>query len=452
MKYHPWIPNDNEELLNIMLKTISINNWDELFTSIPEEIKLKKKLKIGAERPLNTIELEKHMKEVVRAQNIVDLERVFSGGPVAPHFVPQVTTYLINRGEFLTAYTPYQAEISQGLLKALYEYQSLMAILYDIEIVNAGMYDGGTALAEASLLSIRIKKNKKIAISSTLFEEYKSVIKTYLYGQNATLIEYDFDKDTGEITGETIEKIKNEKPSGVIIDYPSNFGPIRKSTKELIEEVHKYGSLAITFSDPSSLPILTPPGELGSDIIVGEGQSLGLPMSGGGSLLGILGIKNDKELLRNLPGRLIGETVDADGKKGYMMILQTREQHIRREKATSNITTATTLNAIAVAINVLLYGEKGLKTRAEKILENTKMLKQALEKNGIEASYKKALHFKNISYKIDDPFTEGREIIEKYKIIPFTPYQNYAISSATEVHNNEDISLFSEAIGGVLRK
>lgn len=442
MSYHPWIPNDNEYDRDRILSYLGIKKAEELFSHIPPNLRLKRKLKIGASEPLDMVSIENKINEILAKNKVFPLNKIFAGGPIAPHYVHPVTRYLISRGEFLTAYTPYQPEISQGVLKALFEYQSLMAELYGVDIVNAGMYDGATALAEAALMAIRIKKEKKVLIPDTLFDEYKSVMSTYLYGSGSKIIEYSFDEETGEISPNSLELIRKEKASAVIIDYPSNLGPIRMSTKDVIETAHEVGSLSIVFSDPSSLPIILPPGELGADIVAGEGQSLGLPMSGGGSTLGILGIRHERELLRNLPGRLIGETTDVNGNKGYLMILQTREQHIRREKATSNITTAASLNAIAVTINSVVLGESGLRTKARKIFENTMKMKGLIEKLGLEVLYSKAMSFKNIAYKLNNPEKVERFMIYDRGILPFYAQKRFVISASTEVHKFKDIEDF----------
>ncbi|MEM3598722.1 MAG: aminomethyl-transferring glycine dehydrogenase subunit GcvPA [Fervidicoccaceae archaeon] len=450
---HPWIPNDDEKIIEEMLKTIGINDPMELFSDIPKEFLLNRKLKVGRGIPLSSISIEREMASSLMDVEDIPLYRIFAGGPVAPHYTHPVVDAIISRGEILTAYTPYQPEISQGLLKMLFEYQSAMAVLYGVEIVNAGMYDGATALAEASLMSVRVKKNKKILVPSTLFEEYKSVLKTYFQGHEISYVEYSFDEETGEINSEELSKIRNEKGAGVIVDYPSNTGEVRKTTAEIIQEAHNANSIAIAFSDPSSLGILAPPGDLGVDIVVGEGQSLGLPLYGGGMLLGILGIRNDRELLRNLPGRLIGETVDADGNIGYAMILQSREQHIRREKATSNITTGASLNAIAALVSLALKGSRGLRKEGSKILELTGELKKKLSENGLEIIHPRALHYKNIAFR----FPSGKDskkifmrMVKERSIIPFSMTVQGGISCATEVHEREDIEIFGASLREVL--
>ncbi len=448
---HPWLPNDNHETIEKLNRTLGIKDWTQLFSSIPPNLMLKKKLNIGKQRPLTPFEIEKEFNKLIEKNPHIPLNHIFSGGPICPHYVHPLTEYVISRGEFLTTYTPYQAEINQGILQALYEYQSLIAILYGVDVVNSGMYDGATALAEAVLLSVRVKKTRKIMIPETLYPRYKSVLKTYLQGPEIDIIEYTFDEKNGEITPETIEKIRTEKPASVIIDYPSCTGLIRITTKELIEETHKTGALAIAYTEPTSLGLIKPPGELGADIITGEGQSLGLPLNNGGSLLGILGIQWDRNLLRNLPGRLIGKTVDKDGRTSYMMILQTREQHIRREKATSNITTNTALNAIATAINLSLLGEKGFKSLSRKIFENTIYLKEKLQEHNIRPKHEKGIYYKNIQYQLEkDEKTVFKEIVNHHTIIPFSFYDDQTVlSCATEIHTKKDIEALTKALGEI---
>lgn len=431
------------------MSVIGIKDIMEMFSDIPKDLILKRKLTIGRGKRLDIMEIDREMERLLNSLEEIPLNNIFAGGPVAPHYTHPIVDTIISRGELLTAYTPYQPEISQGLLQMLYEYQSAMAILYGVEIMNAGMYDGATALAEASLMAVRVKRNKKIMVPTSIFEEYKRVLKTYFLGHQITLVEYDFDEETGEITGELVSKLREEKPAAIIIDQPGNNGVIRTTTEEIINEAHLTGSLTIMFSDPSSLGILRPPGELGTDIVVGEGQSLGLPMYGGGMLLGILGIRNDRELVRNLPGRLIGETVDSEGKRGYVMILQTREQHIRRERATSNITTGSSLNSIAALVSLAVKGEDGLRKDSIKILENTEKLKKILRDIGANISNPKAKHFKNIRYSVTkntDPKKILEIILNENRILPFSLYDNEQISSTTEVHTEEDLLALEKAL------
>ncbi len=444
---HPWIPNDQQDIIEKMNKTIGIRGWEELFKPIPKEIILRDKLRIGENKPLSVHEIEKRFKKQIKDNPSFLLSNIFSGEPFCPHYTHPLVEYIASRGEFLTAYTPYQPEINQGILQALYEYQSLMAILYDVDVVNSGMYDGATALAEASLMAIRIKRRRKIMAPESLFPSYKSVLKTYLMGPEAKLIFYKDDTETGEPQETLYDILRIEKPDAVIIDYPSCRGAVREKIEDIIEEAHLTDSLAIVLSDPTALGILKPPGTMDADIVVGEGQNLGLPLYHGGSALGILGIRDDRSLLRNLPGRLIGKTIDVDGKEGYMMILQTREQHIRREKATSNITTNTTLNAIMAAINVALLGEKGFKSLSRRIFENTLYLERRLASAGVVVYAPKSLHFKRLTYSISSPENVLEKIIRERKIIPFSLLgDNYVQTCVTEVHEREDIDKLFKAL------
>lgn len=446
---HPWIPNDSRETLQKMLEAIGVKDYMELFSDIPRELILKRKLSVGRGKPLASSEIEREISSSLERSPHIPLNRNFAGGPVAPHYTHPIVDAIISRGELLTAYTPYQPEISQGLLQMLYEYQSAMSILYGVEIVNAGMYDGATALAEASLMAVRVKKVKKILVPDSLFDEYKEVMRTYFQGHQIKMVEYELDRETGELTAEAASMFREEKAAAVVIDHPSNSGAIRTSAQEMVQEAHASGSLAIVFSDPSSLGILAPPGELGADIVVGEGQSLGLPIYGGGMLVGILGIRDDRELIRNLPGRLIGETVDSDGRRGYVMILQTREQHIRREKATSNITTGSSLNSIAALVNLAVKGEYGLRKEGIEILEKTDVLKRMLSRIGAEIVYPKAKHYKNVKFFLPsgtDAKEAQKRIIHRSNILPFSVYQSGLISCATEVHSYEDLRALETAL------
>lgn len=396
-------------------------------------------------------EVEKRIRERLERGPRVNLDRIFAGGPACPHYVHPVTLYILSRGEFLTAYTPYQPEINQGALQALYEYQSLVAELLGVDVVNAGMYDGASSLAEASLMAVRVKGSKAVLIPSNLYPSYRRVLATYLRGPEVTLVEYSIDERGAPDLGDLEDKGRKIKPSAVILELPTSEGVLHDRLREGIELAHSLGSLAISIVEPTLMALVKPPGELGSDVVVAEGQPLGLPMHGGGNRLGILGIKMDRALLRQLPGRLVGATLDVDGRRSYALILQTREQHIRREKATSNITTNTALNAIAAAVHLSLLGGRGLRYIASLIYERSRLGLEHLRRGGVALKYPNSRHYKNIVYALP-PSSDARAIyarVLKEGFVPFSLFsrtERLAQSCFTEVHSPDTIEQFARTL------
>lgn len=346
-----YLPNADVERRQ-MLKSIGRASIDELFSDIPREV-------LEAYRPLDLpahSEIEVLEELTRRAETNTAAKHVsLLGGGIYDHYVPRVVGHLLGRSEFYTAYTPYQPEISQGTLTAMFEFQTLMCELTAMEIANASMYDGATALAEAVLMADRIRKRRRVAVASSLLPQYRRVLRTYAWAAGIEITDVPFDA-----AGRCAWDEREDDVSALVVQSPNAFGVI-----ESLDGV-KAGlgdTLLIVVTYPLALGLLTPPGELGADIVVGEGQCLGLPAGFGGPLLGIFATR--KEFLRQLPGRVAGRTVDADGKNGYAMAAQTREQHIRRERATSNICTNSALCALAATLYLASIGAHGLRQVAE---------------------------------------------------------------------------------------
>jgi len=346
----PYIPNTDADRQE-MLKTIGVKSIEELFSSIPPELRLKRALKIPK---MSEMEILAHIKELADGKNgdVV----CFAGGSVYDHFVPSALSAVLSRPEFMTAYTPYQPEVAQGTLQIIYEFQSHICRLTGMEVSNASLYDGATAAAEAIILAVRVTNRNRVVISETVNPLYRQVIATYLEGLNIDLVTVPARKGLSDFSrlGDTID----EKTACLLVSQPNFFGLL----EEIIpaeELIHKVGGKLIMSVDPIAQALLKTPGEYGADLVVGEGQPLGIPLSFGGPLVGFLTAR--KELIRHMPGRIAGRTKDVDGKTGYVLTLQTREQHIRREKATSNICTNQALCATAVAIYMTLMGKTGLK-------------------------------------------------------------------------------------------
>lgn len=363
MRYIPHTAKDQQCLLE-STKTASIN---DLFRDVPEKVGLKKDIPLPPS--LSEPEL---LSELKKASQKNKFSSSFLGAGCYNHFVPSVVKHIISRSEFYTAYTPYQAEASQGILQAIYEYQNMLCELTGMDAANASMYDGATALAEAALLACRVTGRKELAVSSAVHPEYRKVLQTYAKGVDLTVIEIPYTKEgLTEAPGRGI----GDGTACVILQQPNFFGCL-ETVKGLAEKIHSKGALFIVSADPVSLGILNPPGKYGADVVVGEGQSLGNPRAFGGPGLGLFAVK--KEFVRQIPGRVVGQTIDSEGKRGFCLTLQTREQHIRRERATSNICSNEALAALAASVYLSVMGKEGLRKVSELCLQKANYLKKKL--------------------------------------------------------------------------
>jgi glycine dehydrogenase subunit 1 len=355
-----------------MLARIGVSSLDELLEPIPKKVRTKKTLDLGA--PLCEWDVAALIKTLA-AKNHPATEAVsFLGGGIYDRFIPALVRYVTSRSEFYTSYTPYQAEVSQGTLQAIYEYQSLICRLTGMDVANASMYDGATALAEAVLMAAGIKGGGKVLIPRALSPRYRAVIESYVAARGIVLEEVPFTEE-GTLDLVRVDASLAEKTAAVVLAQPNYLGLIEPA-QGVAALAHRAGALLVACVDPVSLALISPPGEYGADIAVGEGQSLGLPQNYGGPLLGFMATKND--YIRKLPGRLISGTVDVDGKRGYVMTLQTREQHIRREKATSNICTNEALCALSAAVYLTALGERGFREVAEQSAAKSHVLYRML--------------------------------------------------------------------------
>ena len=369
MSTHPWIPNSSNETVKKMMEAVGISSVEQLFKDIPPETRISQEkwmsLEIGKGRMLSELDAKRIIEEKL-SKNKIFIPPPYMGGGVYPHYVPPLVKYILSRGEFLTAYTPYQAEISQGLMQAIFEYQSLMAELLQMEVVNASMYDWASAIAEALLMSVRVKKGRrKVVVPYNVNPFHLKVIETYLWPQGVRIERVRYDREKGSIDIEDLKSKVDSDTAGVYLQYPNFFGVI-ENAKTVGEIVREKGALYITGVYPVSLGLLKAPGEVGADIAVGDGQPFGLGLSYGGPYLGIFAVRYDQNLIRQMPGRIIGLTTTQEGdQRAFAMILQAREQHIKREKATSNICTNEALVAIGVAVYLSLLGKTGLRKLAE---------------------------------------------------------------------------------------
>lgn len=352
----PFIANTEDDK-KIMLEAVGAASAAELFADVPEKFRFPE---LDLPRPLSEPEILAEIRRLAAANTGAGGPAIFAGAGAYQHFVPAVVEALASRGEFLTSYTPYQPEASQGTLQALFEYQSMTAELLGMDAINASHYDGATALAEAVMLAWRAAEDKrnKVLLSGGLHPEYREVVETYAANLGLELVS----PPGGAWKPEDLEGLIDEETAGVVVSFPTFFGDLADYSG-LCDAAHRKGALFIVSADPLSLALFAPPGSYGADIVTGEGQSLGNPLSFGGPYLGLFA--TTKKLLRRMPGRLVGMTTDSQGTLGFVLTLSTREQHIRREKATSNICTNQGLVALRAAIYLSVMGKAGLRRAAE---------------------------------------------------------------------------------------
>ena len=350
-KQYPYIPATHEDEQK-MLKACNVSSIDDLFSDIPDDLKLNRDLNLDESKSeLEVSEIITKMAD----KNIDDLT-CFLGAGAYDHYIPSLIKSITSRSEFYTAYTPYQAEISQGTLQSIFEFQSMIAEITKMDIANASMYDGATAAVEACIMAVGKTRRNKIVVPKTVHPETRQILKTYLQFKDVEIVEVDYDREYGTTDLNKLKEVVGEDTACILVQNPNFFG--------VIEDVDEIGSIArdnkamyVMSVNPITLSILKSPGEVGADIAVGDAQPLGNSLNFGGPYVGFLAIKSG--LIRKMPGRLVGQTVDADGKRCYALTLQTREQHVRREKATSNICSNQGLNALIASIYLATMGKKG---------------------------------------------------------------------------------------------
>lgn len=352
----PYIPNTAEDVEK-MLSVLNLSSVDELFSDIPESVRLKRRLNLCA--PLSETEISNHIKGLSDMNDATDRLTCFLGGGAYDHSIPSVVKHLISRSEFNTAYTPYQPEISQGTLQAIFEYQTMIANLTGMDVANASMYDGASATAEAAMLAAANQKGDTVLISETVHPETRAVVETYMRFKGVNVLA--IPSSNGVTDKEQLSHMLTNDVVGVIVQQPNYMGIVEDYTG-IADPIHEVKALLIMNVDPIAMAILKTPGEFGADLAVGEGQPLGNGLNYGGPYLGFMAA--NKKQMRKLPGRIVGQTVDLDGKRAFTLTLQAREQHIRRDKATSNICSNQALNALTATIYLSALGREGLKTLA----------------------------------------------------------------------------------------
>jgi len=433
MDYVPHTPEDQRQ----MMETVGIKSIAELFADIPEKYRLKKLMDLP---PALSEQEVFALMNGIGSQNAIS-PIILMGAGAYNHYIPAVVGHVLSRSEFYTAYTPYQAEISQGILQAIYEYQTMIAKLTGMKVANASMYDGASAMAEAAVLAAKTLNRTKIVIVRSVHPEYRQVIGTYAWSNGYELVEVPYGK-SGQLDREAVKKALDENTAAVLVQSPNFFGIIEDIS--LIESaVHDKGALLVSgFTDATSLGILKPAGEMGADFVVGEGQGFGNPMNYGGPYLGIFA--GTDKFLRKIPGRLAGATVDKEGKRGFVLTLQTREQHIRRERATSNICSNEALCALAAGVYLVSLG-KNLKKLAELNIQKTNYLKRKLSRlKGWKAVFPASV-YNEFVVRCPDPKKVNRKlkkegIIGGYEVEKDYPeLKNTLLFCATEMLTKDDI-------------
>lgn len=423
MNTSPYIPHTSSDIEE-MLHVIGKESIAELFSGIPEEIRRRAQEQWNLPAGLSEQDVLERLNEL--SQKNADDQRYssFLGAGVYRHFVPSVIDQLLLRGEFLTSYTPYQPEISQGNLQAIFEFQSMVCLLTGLDVSNAGLYDGATALLEAALLALRVKKgSKQVLISAALAAKVKAVLSSVLCPNGFQLKEIAYDAQTGAVSAKSLQQAlqSSEGVACVCLGYPNYFG-VLEPLEELSALVHQAGALSIAYTpEVLALSVYRAPGELGVDLSVGDMQSFGIAPNFGGPSCGFLAAK--EEFMRQLPGRLVGETVDHNGQRGFVLTLATREQHIRREKATSNICTNHALMALASTIYLALLGPQGLRELGELNRARTEYLARELEKLGLQLIFngprfnELVLSLENAPASWRDPEKLLSKLFQEHKIL-----------------------------------
>ncbi len=444
-----YFPSSDKDI-NSMLSELGVLDEEELFVSMPEEFKIKKPLDLPP--PMDEISLFNYFSEIA-SKNRTDLIP-FIGAGAYPHYIPSLVDYLSSRGEFLTPYTPYQPELSQGNLQIIFEYQTLMCSLTGMEVSNASLYDGATATAESALMAWRIKKGEKILVSSAVHPFWRDTLRTYLKNFKIEIIEIPFQND-GKTDLKKAKEMVDEKTFAIIVQSPNFFGII-----EELKEISKFSKeknilFLVGISEPLSLGLFKPPGEFDADIVFGEAQSFGLPLAWGGPYLGFIASK--MEYVRQMPGRIVGETVDKNGKRGFVLTLSTREQHIRREKATSNICTNQAWCALRATIYLETLGRKGLMRLAKLNFLRASYARKRMERlNGLKIKFS-STHFNEFLVEFERPFEKIKEKLEKEGYIAglslsefYKELENNYLFCFTEIHTKEMIDRFIEKMGELL--
>ncbi|PPA71392.1 aminomethyl-transferring glycine dehydrogenase subunit GcvPA [Jeotgalibacillus proteolyticus] len=440
-RYLPMTEQDKKE----MLEAIGVKQIDELFSDIPEKVRFQGELAIKEAKSETAL-----TRELMRmAGKNADTKQYISflGAGVYDHYSPTIVDHVISRSEFYTAYTPYQPEISQGELQAIFEFQTMICELTGMDVANSSMYDGGTSFAEAAMLSAGQTRRKKVVVSEAVNPEARAVLEAYAKGQYIEVVTAP--QKNGVTDMEALKALVTDEAAAVMVQYPNFFGQIER-LDEIEELAHSVKSMFVVSSNPLALGALTPPGQFGADIVVGDAQPFGIPQAFGGPHCGYFAVT--KKLMRKVPGRLVGETTDDEGQRGYVLTLQAREQHIRRDKATSNICSNQALNALAASVAMTALGKKGIQDIAGQNFKKAHYAKQQLKSAGIEM-VEEGFTFNEFVVKLNRSVKEVNEALLQKGFIggydlgrEFESRQNQMLIAVTEQRTKEDIDTFVEEL------
>lgn len=441
-RYIPLTEKDKQE----MLQTIGAKSIGELFGDVPSDILLNRDLNIAEGEAETT--LLRRLNRIASKNITKETHTSFLGAGVYDHYAPSVVDAMISRSEFYTAYTPYQPEISQGELQAIFEFQTLICELTDMDVANSSMYDGMTSFAEACILAFSQTKKNKIVVSKGLHYQALQVLHTYAKTRKEfEVVEIDLDGTVTDL--KKLEAAVDDETAAVAVQYPNFYGSI-----EDLEKIHSFieekKALFIVYANPLALGLLTPPGSFGADIVVGDTQPFGVPAQFGGPHCGYFA--TTKKLMRKVPGRLVGQTQDDEGNRGFVLTLQAREQHIRRDKATSNICSNQALNALASSIAMSALGKQGIYDIAVQNIEHANYAKQQFIKKGFEVL--DGTSFNEFVVKFDKPIQQVNEELVKYNIIGgfdlgvvSDDFKNHMLIAVTELRTKDEIDTFVEKAG-----
>lgn len=451
----PFIPHTADEIRE-MLSTIGIDSIEALFDEIPETIRVS--CLHGVPESIGEMEVSRILQErAARDGNPLN----FIGAGAYEHHIPAAVWQIATRGEFYSAYTPYQAEASQGTLQLIYEYQTMMTGLTGMEVSNASLYDGASALAEAVLMAVRANrksKSRRILIPQSVHPAYRATVRSIVQTQNIELIEPPFNRESGRVTVTTLESLNIEELTALIIPQPNFFG-VLEEVDELTAWAEQNQVMVIAMVNPLTLAVLKPPGEWGqrgADIVCGEGQPLGAPLSSGGPYFGFMCC--NQRHVRQLPGRIVGRTIDADGKSGFVLTLQAREQHIRRSRATSNICTNQGLVVTAATIHMALLGAEGLERVAASSYTNTHRLANMLSRvEGVEQVFNSDF-FHEIAVQLDRPINKVLDSMADQGIVggyvldkDYPEFNNTMLICATETKTEQDLQRYTTILGEAMK-
>lgn len=451
---HPLVPNSTPDSWEEMLRELQIESVEELYSDVPDKFLLRGDLDLP--RRLSESEVYEHVSKILDKNKSAKEMPVFLGAGVWFHYVPAVVSEIISRSEFLTSYTPYQPEASQGMLTALFEYQSLLAELLEMDVVNASMYDWATALGEAGRMAGRLTGRSEVLVPEHVSQDRRGVLETYLKAAGMRVVEVSNSWETGQLEVEDLKRKISSRTAAVYLENPSYFGTLQRYVVDVEQICHDAGALFLAGADLVSLGILRAPGNYGADIVVAEGQPIGNHVNFGGPMLGVLACRDDMKMIRAMPGRVIGMTKTMNGgERAFVMSLQTREQHIRRERATSNICTNQALCAIASAVYLSLLGKAGMRSLGEHILAKTRYTSERLDGvEGVAAPLFDEVHFKEfvvnfgqvsldeVSAGLLSKGVQGGKDLRR----EFPELGQSALFCVTEAHSKHQIDALVEAV------